>query len=118
MKCGVYIIECNCGSIYIGETGRDIKTRTNEHINSCKTNSIASGVSEHLMTNDTSHTILWTNTKVIIPEKRKFQRKIMEAAVIQNATANGTPLMNRKFERGCDWLHNFWKPTINKFYKI
>lgn len=118
IKCGVYIIECKCGSIYIGETGRDMKTRITEHRNKCNNQSLESGVAEHIMTNDRSHTILWDKAKLILPESRKFQRKIKEATVIHNATTSGYDLMNRKYETGCDWLHSYWKPVVNKFYKI
>ena len=34
----VYKIECTCGKVYIGETGRCIKTRFDEHIKTIGTN--------------------------------------------------------------------------------
>ena len=37
-KPGVYCIPCECGSVYIGETGRNLSLRLKEHKTNCEKN--------------------------------------------------------------------------------
>lgn len=99
-KCGVYSIECSCGHIYIGQTGRDLKDRVAEHKRSTNTGDIIrSAVSEHVWTNlNEDHDIQWNNAHLIDEESRFFQRHVKESIHIQKAQRDGKPLMNRKNE--------------------
>jgi len=117
VKCGIYQIECECGSIYVGETGRELNVRISEHKRSCNNGPnqdgfFSSGVSEHIWTEDGVHSIRWNEADVILQEPRFFQRKIKEAVIIKKKTALGIPLMNRRNERGCEWLHAYWDKLL------
>ncbi|KAF9789071.1 hypothetical protein SFRURICE_005673 [Spodoptera frugiperda] len=56
---GVYMIPCDCGSSYIGETRRNITTRLKEHIRSVKNmDTHTSAVAEHACSAGTTHFLL------------------------------------------------------------
>ncbi|KAL1116945.1 hypothetical protein AAG570_004273 [Ranatra chinensis] len=61
-----------CGETYIGQTGRLISTRMQEHINATKTNDMKSAVAEHSM--ETGHLIYFEKTRLLgfYPEIKKY----------------------------------------------
>lgn len=74
-------IPCECGKFYIGETGRPLGIRVQEHIKYVKNcENSKSKISEHAWTNH--HKIIWENAKIILKEERARKRKIKETAVI------------------------------------
>ncbi|XP_013142202.1 PREDICTED: uncharacterized protein LOC106106200 [Papilio polytes] len=80
---GVYEIPCDCGENYIGETGRNIKTRLSEHIRSIrKLDSNTSAVAEHALVSDMKHYIRFDKVKVLAREKNFVSRKLREAIEI------------------------------------
>ena len=36
MECGTQMYECECGLVYIGETGRNLSLRIKEHRTNCE----------------------------------------------------------------------------------
>jgi hypothetical protein len=53
-QCGIYKLECNsCPKMYIGQTGRNFKTRYKEHIQDIRNNRTKTGYSHHIP--DTGH---------------------------------------------------------------
>jgi hypothetical protein len=49
-QCGVYKLNCNsCHKAYIGQTGRNFKTRFKEHIQDIKNNRAKTGFSQHIL---------------------------------------------------------------------
>ncbi|XP_015120759.1 uncharacterized protein LOC107043690 [Diachasma alloeum] len=61
---GVYKIPCSSGKVYIGEIGRWISTRINEHQRCAKNGHISQSVlAEHWM--DTGHSIQYDKTKML-----------------------------------------------------
>ncbi|XP_013142387.1 PREDICTED: uncharacterized protein LOC106106354 [Papilio polytes] len=102
---GVYEIPCDCGRNYIGETGRNIKTRLTEHIRSIrKLDSNASAVAEHALASDMSHYIRFDKVKVLAREKHFVSRKLREAIEISRR-----PNYNR--DKG--WaLPPAWEPVL------
>jgi predicted GIY-YIG superfamily endonuclease len=57
-KPGVYRIPCECGLVYIGETGRNLSVRLKEHKTNCETaKQDKSAVAKHTWTYD--HRIKW-----------------------------------------------------------
>lgn len=100
VRCGIYQIECACGEKYIGQTGRDISDRLQEHQRSTKNaDTERSAVSEHFWNDpNENHSILWDQAKIIDQEQRWMQRIIKESIYIQKARREGLPLMNRKYE--------------------
>jgi hypothetical protein len=49
-EAGIYKIECNtCNKAYIGQSGREIKTRFKEHISYIRTNKPTSAFAQHIL---------------------------------------------------------------------
>lgn len=121
LNSGVYSIKCSCGHIYIGQTGRELTERLKEHKRHCKNCDSQSAVAEHVWNNiddSDNHVIKWTEAKIILKEPRKIQREIKESCVIKNAYRERIPLMNRKEERGRDYLPVFWNSLLSLFYHV
>jgi predicted GIY-YIG superfamily endonuclease len=118
---GVYAIKCSCGHVYIGQTGRELTERLKEHQRHCRNGDPQSAVAEHVWNNisdSENHVVNWSEAKVILKEPRKIQREIKESCVIKNAYRERIPLMNRKEERGRDYLPNFWNSLLSLFYTV
>ena len=59
---GVYLIPCkDCSSRYVGETGRNLEVRIEEHKRACRIGLENSVVARHAL--DASHRIDWNNSK-------------------------------------------------------
>jgi len=90
----VYKITCADGDCtYIGETGRCLKKRINEHHAALKYGNTNSAIAEHSMY--TKHAPDLDNTTILCKEKNLFKRKIKEAAYIDIVKQQDTPLINR-----------------------
>ena len=79
--------------LYIGETGRKLDIRLNEHknwSNQCKS---LSGLSEHIKS--TKHNVDWKNVEIICKEQNRPKRKFKEAIAIKKSSGQ---LMNKKEE--------------------
>jgi hypothetical protein len=73
----IYQIKCStCGNLYIGETGRQLGTRIEEHKKIA-----SSAIHEHI--ERTGHRIDWDNIKIIDKEQDTIKRKIKEAIHIK-----------------------------------
>ena len=78
---GVYRIPCQCGKVYIGETGRDLTTRINEHkAHGRKGELEKSSIIKHSHTED--HQINWSQAELITSIERWYPRRIREAMEI------------------------------------
>ena len=77
--CGtVYEVPCyGCTQVYIGETGRNLKTRINEHRNNVKFANEKSLIFQHSLNNN--HKINFENTKILIKSSREKSRKFLES---------------------------------------
>ena len=112
----VYKVRCkNCTQIYIGETGRELKIRLNEHKRAAEktedndkeeTNENLSGLSQHLK--NKQHQADWNNAKIIKKESNHNKRKLKEAIAIKNIPKN--ELMNKKEE--IKVLSSIWENVI------
>ena len=94
-KCGiVYEIPCrNCNSVYIGETGRSLKTRKKEHIYAVKNFDFdKSAFCEHVVKFD--HTIAWNETKILKMEPN-FQRRRTAESFFINQRSKKLNVLNR-----------------------
>ena len=103
---GVYSIPCDCGKVYIGETGRSIQTRLKEH-NADITHNRAkqSALAEHSVAS--KHHISLENAKVIINIEHYTMRRIREAIEIEKHPNN--------LNRDDGWkLSKSWAPIINR----
>ena len=90
-KCGViYLVTCNnCNKQYIGETGRPLGKRLEEHRKNSN-----SAINEHMST--TGHLINWEDVKILTSESNTSRRKIKEAIYIHRHK----PALNR--DQGLD----------------
>ncbi|KAF9804428.1 hypothetical protein SFRURICE_014348 [Spodoptera frugiperda] len=102
---GVYMIPCDCGSSYIGETRRNITTRLKEHIRSVKNRDThTSAVAEHACSSGTAHFLRFDKVSVLAREKYFVPRKVREAIEISRRP---------NFNRDGGWaLPPAWKPSL------
>lgn len=103
---GVYAVPCSCGSSYIGETKRSIKTRLNEHIKAIQNKAVTkSAICEHLAYNE-DHFIRFDQARSISNEKFYVPRIVREAIEIKK---------HQNFNRDSSYkLSPTWDPLINK----
>ena len=103
---GVYKIPCECGKVYIEETGRAMQDRIKEHdrdIRPARTQT--STVSEH--GNETGHPPIWKEVKFIDRGPHWYTRRVKEAIHIRLHPNN----INR--DSGIE-IPEAWIPTIKK----
>ena len=78
---GVYRIPCECGQVYIGETGRNLHTRLQEHrAHGRRGDYEKSAIIKHAHSSD--HRIKWDNAELIAPIKHWHPRRVREAIEI------------------------------------
>ena len=87
----IYQIPCECGAVYIAETGRTIKQRKAEHKRAVMKAEPSNAVALH--TASTLHAIKWEECKVIHQESNWGRRRIKEAIYIKETpnTLNTDP---------------------------
>ena len=102
----VYRIPCECGKVYIGETGRAMQDRIKEHDRDIRlAHTQTSAVSEHA--NETGHLPLWDQVKFIDRDPHRYTRRVKEAIQIRLHSNN----INR--DNGIE-IPEAWMPTIRK----
>ena len=78
----VYRIPCECGKVYIGETGRSMHERIKEHDRDIRlSRTQTSAVSEHA--HKTGHYPLWNEVKFIDRDPHWYTRRVKEAIHIR-----------------------------------
>ena len=123
-KCGVvYHIACqSCSQVYIGETGRKLRTREKDHRTETEkvtakrktrstskaedTSTFQSAISEHCR--EHNHLMNWDSIKVIDREDNKFRRWVKESMHVRKLKV-GIP-MNR--DKGGYELSHVWDPLL------
>ena len=103
----VYRVTCgDCGSQYVGETGRSLETRMVEHRKDAEGEvEKISGLSEHLR--QTMHKANFDEVEILNKESNFIKRKFKEAIAIKK---NNAPLLNKKEEIKA--LSNVWENII------
>ncbi|PNF15534.1 hypothetical protein B7P43_G16534 [Cryptotermes secundus] len=101
---GVYSIPCECGKVYIGQTGRSVDMRLKEHQRHIRFEQPdKSAVAEHGI--DLGHRIQLQNTSILATKTCYMDRIIREAIEIQLHPGN-------KNREGGFCLSKSWKPLI------
>ena len=78
---GVYQIPCECGKVYIGETGRSFAARLKEHqAHGRRDEREKSAIIHHAHTN--GHRVLWDDSKLLTSVKHWHTRRVREAMEI------------------------------------
>jgi predicted GIY-YIG superfamily endonuclease len=101
---GIYCIPCECGKVYVGQTGRTIKARLKEHRRHvCLNQPEKSAVAEHSIT---SHHINFDGTTKLGKATKYMDRVVKEAIEIWLHPDNF------KRDDGFNLSHT-WRPIIN-----
>ena len=67
--------------MYLGETGRSVRTRKREHADAVKTfNTKKSALSQHVINFD--HRIDWDDVKILKSESHAYRRRVAESFLI------------------------------------
>lgn len=107
----IYKIPCrNSNQVYIGETGRKLATRLQEHKRNCRLlQREKSAVAEHSLSQD--HRIDFDAVKVIDKEGHFYRRRVKEAFWIKNS-----PNFNQDkgLNLSCIWNRLLKQTTINR----
>ena len=90
-KCMVYRIPCKCGSVYIGETVRQLKTCITKHKKAVINANPKNAIAVHVW--NTGHNIQWSETSDIDCEENGYRRRIKKALYIRGSanTINTDP---------------------------
>lgn len=103
---GIYRIPCDCGKVYIGETGRSFNTRIKEHKTCHRRNEWEkSAIVKHAQQHQ--HNIQWEDSKLITTIKHWHTRRIREAIEIKQH--NTVPQDNGLF------INSIWNPLLNSY---
>ena len=79
--------------MYVGETGRSVRTRKREHVDAVKTfNTKKSALSQHVM--DFDYKIDWDNVKILKSESHAYRHRVAESFLI-NQKACSCNVINR-----------------------
>ena len=111
----VYKIPCHCGANYVGETGRQLQVRVNEHRRNWEkmkrdkeeekdTENISSLLAIHAV--EKEHQIKWEEVKILASEVNMKKRKIHEAAAIY---LEEEVISQPSFE-----IPRIWRPVIRE----
>jgi predicted GIY-YIG superfamily endonuclease len=101
---GVYRIPCECGRVYIGQTGRSMDIRLKEHQRHIRLeHPDKSAIAEHSI--DQAHHIQFHNASILATKTRYMDRIVREAIEIELHPYN----INRE---GGFCLSKSWKPSI------
>ena len=82
----IYSIPCDCGKVYIGETGRTLKDRLGEHKRAVTNGNTNNAIAVHIINNN-DHSIEWDEAKAVKRDQYISTRKIKESLIIR-ATPN------------------------------
>ena len=80
----VHFIRCECGCVYIGETGRTLKQRITEHKRAVKHQDKNNGIAVHVQS--IKHEIIWEEETVLCTVQHWTKRKMNKTLHITAST--------------------------------
>ncbi|XP_072152695.1 uncharacterized protein [Bemisia tabaci] len=93
---GVYRVDCKCGMKYVGQTGRSVRTRTNEHFANARLKKMGhSSLSDHLI--ETNHHSNECSVNLIHQCKKGRKMNLLEQLEIEKTKAGGN-ILNSQLE--------------------
>ena len=96
--------------MHVGETGRSVKTRKREHIDTVKTFNIKKPtLNQHVM--NFAHRIDWNNVKILKSESHAYRRRVVESFLI-NQKACLLNVINRNDGANFPVVYSVY--TVNK----
>jgi hypothetical protein len=102
---GLYRIPCECGEVYVGQTGRSTETRCKEHVRHIRLEQPEkSAVAEHSI--NSGHRIAFSSTSVLDKAAGYVDR------LVKGASENRLNFNNFNRDGGYI-LHYAWYPVIN-----
>lgn len=109
---GIYKISCPCGSHYVGQTGRDIKTRTREHLSSARLQKMGnSSLADHLISSNHP----WSECNVELMKRCQKGRRMNLYEQLEINLARSEKLLNSQIESEVTNL--ITPPTIFREFK-
>jgi hypothetical protein len=85
----ILIICDNCNFIYIGQTGRNFKTRINEHLKLTKNNPRTSKIAEHIL-------------NILHIQRKSKKLDALEIFEIFKACSEGKDIKKKKYYTACE----------------
>lgn len=87
----IYGLPCECGLLYVGQTGQRLSKRLTGHKSDCKNKPMATSLSIHV--NRMDHKVQYANAVVLDAENSSYRRKLLEMCYI---TTCGNTLNHKK----------------------
>ena len=112
-QAGVYKLNCSCGSSYIGETKKKVRTRLEEHQRDIRNEKWTStGCSEHA--SHCTGTFDWNGNATIAVQSNYRLRKIREALEIRRHKTGPDQVMGLNRDSGNICYSNSWNALFQK----
>ena len=111
-KPGVYMVECNCGKKYVGETKLNVQSRIAQHQKTVKDEKWeTTGIPLHAEYCKAGFN--WDDTRILKTEERRFDRKVREALEIQLQDTAPRSEHGLNQDDGQYVTTKFWKPMFS-----
>ena len=111
-KPDVYMVECNCGKKYVGETKLNVQSHIAQHQKTVKDEKWeASGIPLHAEYCKAGFN--WDDTRILKTEERRFDRKVREALEIQLQDTAPRSEHGLNQDDGQYVTTKFWKPMFS-----
>ena len=109
---GVYMVDCNCGKRYVGETSLKVSTRLQQHKKSIEDEKWdLTGITNHAQNCDEGFD--WDSAKTLKIDCKKFDRKVREALEIQFQQTSPHSDHGLNQDDGQYVTTGFWKPMFS-----
>ena len=113
LNCGVYIIPCSdCELSYVGQTGKDLGIRLQQHRDAVRLGKWENAVYRHRF--ETSHAINWNGARLVYKSPDEFKRLTVESSLIMHVPNFNLTLGSTSIDKFSGKLILNSKPSILK----